>query len=284
MKPLLTSLVLFVLVLGGLSLFGYAYMIEPGSEGRYHYIKTSAKMLLHKYNLSGPLNKAETKRLYLSTCSRKCHGTDVIDRTPRTALEWEKIVSRMGAPDRADLSATESRTIIEYLQRNHLSNVPTLLPDATMRSLKKHLWRLDFGESDLYFDIIYIPRRYRSLMPYLAFKSAPTRSSDSVFIVYVNTHSGIVPNWNLAEIVTIRTEEGKERKALGWEVLYEDGQQHHKQGILTFPALDKDEETRPGLMEMLVRPQGMRERAFAWRLPIPDLDLSAEPVRIGGVP
>jgi len=283
-KSLLTSLVLFALVLGGLSLFGFAYMIEPGSEGRYHYIKASARLLLHKYGLAGALSTAETKRLYLSTCSRKCHGTDVIDRSPRTALEWEQIVARMGAPDRADLSATEARTIIEYLQRNHLSNVPTLLPDATMRSLKKHLWRLDFGESDVYFDIIYIPRDYRSLMPYLAFKSAPTRSDNSLFIVYVNTHSGVVPDWNLAKIVTLRIEGGEQRKALGWEVLYEDGQQHHKQGILTFPALGRDEETRPGLMELLIRPRGMRERAFAWRLPVPDFDLSAEPVRVGVTP
>lgn len=284
MKSLLTSLVLFTLVLGALALFGFAYMIEPGSKGRYHYIKTGAKLLLHKYDMAGPLNKAETKRLYLSTCSRKCHGTDVVDRTPRTALEWEQIVARMGAEDRANLSATEARTIIEYLQRNHLSNIPTLLPDVTMRALKKHLWRLDFGESDIYFDIIYIPRAYRHLMPYLSFKSTPTHSDNALFIIYVNTHAGIVPNWNLAEIITLKTEGGKERKALTWEVLYEDGQQHHKQGILTFPALSHDEETSPGLMEMVIRPNGMRERAFAWRLPIPNIDLSGEPLRIGAKP
>ena len=58
----------------------------------------------------------------------------------------------MQVADRADLTEPEAKTITEYLQLNYLNNIPTILPEKTMRFLKRHLWRMDFGESDLYFD------------------------------------------------------------------------------------------------------------------------------------
>ena len=275
MKPIIFSVALFALLLGSVALFGFAYLVEPGAGGRYQYLKSTGKLLLHKYSLVDTLTEAESKRLYETSCSRKCHSRDVIERKLRTAAEWEQIVYRMGAPDRADLNETEATAVVEYLQRNYLSNVPTLLPDKTMRFVKKHMWRMDFGESDLYFDIIYLPSSYRYLMPYLAYKSRPRDTDDALFVVYVNTHTGRVPFWNLADMITIKVAGGSEMKALDWEVLYEDGQLHHRQGILTFPGIEGEGISRES-MEITIRPPGMRERVFLWRLPVPKFKLAAE--------
>ena len=271
---------MFTLLLGAVSLIGFVYMIEPGAEGRYQYLKSTGKLLLHKYSFVDTLTEAESKRLYETSCSRRCHSRDVVERKLRTAAEWEQIIYRMGAPDRADLNEVEATTVVEYLQKNYLSNVPTLLPDKTMRFVKKHMWRMDFGESDLYFDIIYMPSGYRYLMPYLAYKSRPRDTDDTLFVVYVNTHTGTVPPWNLADITTIKADGGGEMKALDWEVLYEDGQLHHRQGILTFPAIEGGE-APPETMEIAIRPPGMRERVFLWRLPVPKLKLAAEAEPVG---
>ena len=268
------SLVIFVLVLGTVSLLAFAYLIEPGPGGRLQYLTTTGKLLLHKYNLIDELTPAETRRLYLSTCTRKCHGKDVVELTPRTALEWEQIVGRMRTQAKADIADPESDAIVEFLQRNFLSNVPTILPEATMRFLKQHLWRLDFGESDLYFDMIYLPRGYRRLMPYLAFKSKPRDSDEALFIVYVNTHTDVLPRWNLADIAAIRVDGDHEAKATSWRVLYQDGQQHHMQGILTFPAIRESGGAGADSLEIVIRPPAMRERVFHWRLPIPDAGLT----------
>ncbi|HJM94263.1 MAG: hypothetical protein QGG19_14575 [Alphaproteobacteria bacterium] len=276
------SLTLFTLILAMVSFLAFVYLIEPGPGGRVQYLTTKAALLAHKYDLVDHLDPAQTRQLYLSTCTRQCHGKDVIELTPRTALEWEQIVTRMGKQEKASIGRTEAKTIIEYLQRNHLSNVPTILPEATMRFLKKRLWRLDFGESDLYFDIIYLPRGYRHLMPYLAFKSKPVDSDEALFIVYVNTHTGILPPWDLAKYTAIRIDGGEEAKAANWQVLYEDGQLHHRQGVLTFPDIDQGAGARAGSLEMLIRPPAMRERIFHWRLPIPDAGLRSTKTKQGG--
>ncbi len=260
---------LFVLVLGSLVLGGLVYFIEPGPEGKLRYLQTAGKLLLHRYAIIDNLSPAEARRLYESNCTRQCHSRDVIELTPRTAREWEWIVARMGVAERAELTEPEAKAIVEYLQLNYLSNVPTVLTEETMRFLKRHLWRMDFGESDIYFDIIYIPRLHRSLMPYLAFNSVPRDSEEVLFIVYVNTHSGRVPQWDLAQITTLVDDRGRERQATGWEVLYEDGQLHHRQGILTFPGTDPGSEQESGTLEMVIDPPGMRQRVFQWTLPIP---------------
>ena len=268
-RSFLISLGLFLLVLGAAALGGFVWLIEPGPEGRVRHVATLGKLLLHRYAVVDSLSPEETRQLYRNSCTRKCHGSDVIELTPRTAREWDWIMARMAAADRADLTEPQARTITTYLQLNYLSNVPTILPEQTMRFLKKHLWRMDFGESDLYFDIIYIPREYRSLMPYLAFRSTPRYSDESLFIVYVNTHSGALPQWDLAAITTLGGGRGAARKATGWQVLYEDGQQHHRQGILTFPAIERASANTPATLELTIDPPGMKKRVYQWALPIP---------------
>lgn len=260
------SFVLSILLLGTVFAAGFIYVLEPGPEGRVGYLKASGRLLLYKYALIDSLKPREIKRLYEAACTRKCHSRAVIENKPRTAMEWGQIVERMGAPHRADLAFSEKRTIIEHLQRNYLSNVPTILPDHAMRFLKAHLWRLDFGESDLYFDVIYMPLKHRRFMPYLALKAQPTNGGEAVFIVYVNTHTGVIPSWDMSKITTITDGGGREAKAVGWQVLFEDVDKHHRQGILTFPEIGGEGNS----LVLTIKPEGMKERAFQWTLPIPE--------------
>jgi len=170
--------------------------------------------------------------------------------------------------ERADITDRQARVITEYLQKHFLSNTPTILPEKVMRFLRKHLWKSDFGESDLYLDIIYIPLVHRSLIPYLVLSNSPpqTKTGEALFVLYINTHQGVIPPWKIAEMAILRDDKGVETKAIRWQVAYVDGQNHHYQGLLSFPVdINKDS----GLMEVEVKLPGMRKRIFQWQLPIP---------------
>ncbi len=265
MKSLLISIgVFFLLSVPALFLL-FMYLTEMTPEQLTNSIYTEGKLFLYKQDMIERLSPDEMTQLYQATCTRQCHSRDVIEDKPRTALEWEWIVTRMKMPDLADISDKHADAITRYLQEHYLSNVPTVLPAKTMRFIKRHLWKSDFGDSDLYLDIIYIPREHLSLLPYLVARKIPKQKSGAIFIVYVNTHQGTIPPWNLAEMSTLHDGNGNTQHANGWEIIYEDGQNHHKQGILTFPAID---ERKPAIIDVTIHLPGMRERVFQWNLPI----------------
>lgn len=268
MRSFYMSLVIFMLLLGGLFLSGFVLLVEPGPEGRFNSVYSSTRIFLHRLAIVENLTPAEINQLYQSTCTRKCHSTDVIESAPRTAMEWDWIVTRMKAPERADIPERQARTITEYLQENFLSNTPTILPEKVMRFLRQHLWKSDFGESDLYLDIIYIPPLHRSLVPYLVLNNSEmkTETGETLFVLYINTHQGVIPPWKITEMAVLRDEKGEETRANGWQVAYVDGQNHHYQGLLSFPV---DIQKESGLMEVEVKLPGMRKRIFQWQLPIP---------------
>ena len=287
MRIFFISLAVFVLLAVMISLLSFFVLVEPGANGRVNVLHTAGRLLLFRSGLVEQLNNKEIDQLYQSTCTRKCHSRDVIENTPRTAMEWENIVARMRtggrsgeladeqasewADKRADISDREALVITEYLQKNFLSNIPTILPENVMHFLKRHLWRMDFGASDLYLDVIFLPQQNRNLIPYLVMERTPHREDETLFVIYVNTHQGTVPPWDLSRMVTITDNRGKEHKANTWKVLYEDGQKHHRQGILTFPALTS-KKMATGLLEMTISLPSMRKRLFQWNLPIPPLE------------
>jgi len=268
MRSFFISLALFAFLSVSIFLIGFIYLLEPGPVSRASYIYSSARLILHKLSVVDQLAPTEINRLYRSTCTRTCHSTDVIESVPRTALEWDWIVTRMKAPDRADITDRQAKVITEYLQEHFLSNTPTILPEKVMHFLRKHLWKSDFGESDLYLDIIYIPLLHRSLIPYLVLDNASmkTEPMEALFVLYINTHQGVIPPWEIAEMAVLKESRGAETKANHWQVAYVDGQNHHYQGLLSFPVnINKDS----GLMEVEIKLPGMRTRIFQWQLPIP---------------
>jgi hypothetical protein len=263
------SLVLSILLFASILFLGFIYLIEPGPEGKANYIYSATRLFLHKYAIIDKLTPKETKKLYKSTCTRQCHSTNIIEKSPRTAMEWEGIVTRMRISEGADITEKEANVITGYLQENFLSRVPTILPEKIMRFLKRHLWRTDFGESDIYLDLIFIPRLHRNWIPYLVINSPPGNSKDSLFILFINTHRGEIPPWNLAEMVTLRDNQGLALNASNWQVTYEDGQNHHRQGLLSFPGTIEEDSKGAKSMEVVIKLPGMREKVFQWELPIP---------------
>jgi len=267
-KSLLASLAVFLLLFGSIIFFVFMYL-----TGRTPYevivdINNSGRLALYRYGIVEKLSSFEIKSLYQNTCTRKCHGKDVIEKKPRTASEWEAVVTRMKAPDRGDISDRYAESIVQYLQGHFLSNVPTVLPEKTMKFLKLYLWKSDFGDSDLYLDIIYVPREHLSLLRYLGVSNIPTDQHAALFVVYINTHQGAVPPWDFAEMVTLHDNNGRKQNATGWEVLYQDGQRHHNQGILSFSDMDTNNVTE---LEMKMNLPGLGLRTFQWSLPVPPL-------------
>ncbi len=266
MKSLLVSFAVFLLLCGIVSTFLYLYLSEQGPDEMLAELYTGGKLLLYRYDLTGELTPGEMTRLYKTTCTRKCHSSDVIESRPRTALEWDWIMTRMKARERADINDHYAMAITRYLQQHYLSNVPTIMPEKTMRFVRRYLWKSDFGESDLYLDIIYLPRLHHSLLPYLVASNSPPLIEGTVFIVFINTHQGEIPPWDLVEMVTLGSDSSPPLGAENWELIYEDGQAHHRQGILTFPAID---DSQLATLNISVTLPGMRQRVFQWSLPIP---------------
>jgi len=275
LRPLTITVCIFLSIVALAATAGVFVLVEPGSRGRLHYISTTGNLFLYRHALIDNLTEHEEQMLYQATCTRKCHSTDVIESTPRTAVEWEWIVARMNVPDRADMSPPEARSVTRYLQRNFLSNVPTILPEDTMAFMKKHLWKSDFGEDDIYLDLIYIPLVHSALMHYLVAGRASDVGSPTGhafgprFVLYINTHQGTVPLWNLADMATLRDGKGIELQASDWQVIYDDGQEHHRQGLLTFPPINTDD---IAVIEVEINLPGMRKKHFLWDLPIPEFN------------
>lgn len=265
-KSLLVSIAVFLLLCGIITFIAFMYLTEQTPADVINDINKAGKLSLYRYGMVEKLSSSEIKNLYHDTCTRKCHGKDVIEKKPRTAAEWDAVVNRMKAPDRAGIADRYAEAIKIHLQNNFLSNVPTVLPDNTMKFVRKHLWRGDFGEGDLFLDIIYIPREHYGLLPYLGVRDIPLDRQTAFFVVYVNTHRGVLPQWNFAELATLHDSKGNSKNAIKWEVLFRDGQQHHNQGNLIFTDTDIGEATE---MEIKLRLPGLGTKTFQWSLPIP---------------
>ena len=267
MKSIAISLIAFLMLAAAAALFVFIYLLKVPPEEIMDAAYREAKFFLYKNDMIDRLSTAETKQFYRNTCTRTCHSSDLIEKNPRTAAEWDWVVKRMRVPERANLSDRAATTITQYLQNNYLSNIPTVLPEKTMKFVKKHLWKSDFGESDLYLDIIYIPRRHINLLPYLVAGNEMPDKEGAVFVVYLNTHQGTIPPWDLTEMASLSHDGKSKLQAIDWKIIYEDGQYHHRQGLLLFPGFEEGKQK-----ELLVNIDlpGVRKRLFQWNLPIPE--------------
>ncbi len=244
---------------------GFVYFFVSPAEGGLNYTYTRARLLLHSFSIVKELTPAETKLLYEATCTRKCHSRDVIERTPRTAKEWEDIVERMSR--KASMREPVKQAVVAYLQEKFLSNVPTIISDELMRFLKRYLWRMDFGEDDLYIDIIYIPQKLRDVLPYLGVKEE-VDPDKTTFLVFLNTHQSVLPPWDLAKL-SVLMYKGERLEPAEWKVIYVDSKGHHKEGLLVFPSI-KVEDVEG--FEVVISPPGIKKRRFFWQLPVPDFE------------
>ena len=250
--------------------FFFLFLIDTSPLTKSEYLITRAKFIVLRYGGLNTLDERDTKLLYESSCTRKCHSRDVVERARHTAREWETVMQRVRFVNRADVTDHEVPVILKYLQKNFFSTVPTILSPEANRYLKQYLWKSDFGESDLYVDIIYTPADYHTLVggggEYLGYSA----EKYTVFLVYLNTHQSKLLHFEMEKLTILRDNTGREYKPVEWKVTYESGDLHHREGVMVFPKVNTKGNS---FFEIVLRDlPGQKERLFRWDLPIPVFD------------
>jgi len=270
-KQFLIALLLFISILAGLMGVAFFILIDPAPMGRWEYLYAMGRVTTFKYTGLVRLDEWEMRLLYENACVRRCHSKDVVERARHTAREWEGIVQKMRLVNKVRLTSPEIIAITRYLQKNYGSNVPTILSPSANHFLKQYLWRMDFGESDLYVDVIYTPLEYFKLMGSMVDVDRYEVDDHTVFLVYLNTHQERLSPFPMERLAVLRDDSNREYRPIDWKVTYESGDLHHREGVLIFQKIKGDK----GFFELILRDlPGQRERVFRWELPIPEIQRS----------
>lgn len=267
MRQLLAAALVFAAILIIAAITAFFLFMDTRPMGKFEYLNAIARITAFKFTGLPRLDEAETKFLYSSSCARKCHSRDVVERARHTSREWEDAVKRMRFVNGARLTDNEAVQITKYLQKNYLSNVPTILSNEANRFLKQYLWRSDFGESDLYIDVIYTPVEYFNLTGGVSDAEKYNLEDYTVFLVYLNTHQERLPKAAMERMAVLKGKDGRIYEPVDWKVSYASGDYHHMEGILRFKKVKNDK----GFMELVLRDlPGQKERLFRWDLPVPE--------------
>lgn len=266
MRQFFAALFFFACLILLVALAAFFLLLDTGQMGRWEYLNTSARVEAFKFTGLPKLDEAEVKFIYNGSCTRRCHSRDVVERAKHTSREWEDVVKRMRFVNGARLTDREAVQIVKYLQKNYLSNVPTILSNEANRFLKQYLWMSDFGESDLYIDVIYAPLEYFKLTGGILDAEKYNVQDYTVFFVYLNTHQERLPNAAMERLAILRDKDGRVYEPVDWNVSYASGDFHHMEGVLRFKKIKDDK----GFMELILKDlPGQKERLFRWEMPVP---------------
>ena len=269
MRQLFIALLVFATLLLIMAITAFFLFIDTKPLNRFEYLNTMARITAFKFTGLPRLDDAETRFLYNNSCTRRCHSRDVVERAKHTPREWEDTVKRMRSVNNARLTDSEASAITKYLQKNYLSNVPTILSYEANRFLKQYLWRSDFGESDLYIDVIYTPVEYFNLMGGTSDAEKHNVQDYTVFLVYLNTHQDRLPKAAIERLAILKDKDSRTYEPTDWKVSYESGDLHHMEGVLRFKKVKNGK----GFMELVLRDlPGQKERLFRWDLPVPEFN------------
>lgn len=266
MKVFFVSLAAFLSFLVVLASMLFIILVDTSPMGKTEYLLQTAKLTLFRYGGMGSLDDRELKIVYEGACTRKCHSRDVVERSLHSAREWEEIINRMRGVNGASITKSEAEVVTAYLAKRYGSNIPTILSPEGGKYLKKNLWRSDFGESDLYIDIIYTPVEYFNVAGGSSVVEGYNADKYAVFTVYLNTHQDRLAPYPLDQLTSLTTEKGASYEPLLWKVVYESGDYHHREGVLIFKKARDDIK---GMTLVLRGLPGRKERLFEWKLPIP---------------
>ncbi len=266
-KAFLVSVAVFVSFLAVLAFMLFLILVDTSPMGKTEYLLQTGKLTLFRYAGIGSLDDRELKIVYEGACTRKCHSRDVVERSAHNAREWEEIINRMGGVNGARITRSEAGVIAAYLAKRYGSNIPTILSPEGGKYLKKHLWRSDFGESDLYVDIIYTPVEYFDIAGGSREVEGYNAEKYAVFTVYLNTHQDRLAPYPLDQLASLTTGKGASSEPLLWKVVYESGDYHHRESVLIFKKAGEDSRAMTLVLRDL---PGRKERLFEWKLPIPD--------------
>lgn len=267
MRTFFISIAVFVSFLAVLAFMLFFILVDTSPMGKAEYLLQASKLTLFRYAGIGTLDDRELKIVYEGACTRRCHSRDVVERSAHSAREWEEIINRMRGINEARITNSEAEVVTAFLAKRYGSNIPTILSPEGGKYLKKNLWRSDYGESDLYVDIIYTPLEYFKIVGGSSIVEGYNADKYAVFTVYLNTHQDRLGVFPLDQLASLKIEDGKSSEPLLWKVVYESGDYHHREGVLVFKKVRED----AGEMTLSLKDlPGQKERLFLWKLPIPD--------------
>ena len=267
MKTFFTAFALFITVLFILALAAFFILVDTSPMGKTDYLLQTGRLTLFRYTGTGSLSDEEIRRLYEKACTKKCHSRDVVELSAHSAREWEETIERMRTVNGAGITKNEVGPITAYLAKRYGSNIPTILSAEGGQYLKKNLWRSDFGEADLYVDLIYTPPAYFRVVGGSSKVQGYDAGRYEIFTVYLNTHQDKLSPFPLDKLATLKTAGGESYTPIFWKVIYDSSDFHHREGLLVFKKLRKGE----GEMTITLKDlPGQSERLFVWTLPIPE--------------
>jgi hypothetical protein len=266
-KTFFVSVAAFFGFLAILAFMLFLILVDTTPMGKAEYLAQAGKISLFRYAGVGNLDDRELKLVYEGACTRRCHSRDVVERSAHTAREWEEIINRMRGINGAGLTKSEIRVITAYLAKRYGSNIPTILSPKGGKYLKKYLWRSDFGESDLYVDLIYTPLEYFKIVGGSSKVEGYGAGEYILLKVYLNTHQNKLDVYPLDELAVLKTDDDKKLKPVLWKVVYDSSDFHHREGLLVFDKAGRDAASMTVVLNDL---PGQKERFFQWDLPIPE--------------
>ena len=277
---LLSFKLLLVIIFLFLALAGL--VIVQGTRGGSFFVndlRLWGRLFLFRYSMINGLTTEDTSALFNSTCNRGCHSMDVIYGAVHTPLGWAQVVERMGNDNGVRLHSKEREVVIRYLQENYPAP-NTKLPMATVKAVKKLLWRNDMGYGDIYVDVFYATKEYFMAIESLSEAGKYLVDRNLVFIVDLTVHTGKLPTFPLDEKTFLRDDKGNEYTALpGWSMRMESREGHHREGVVRFSRFDKQGnpiiKSDTKYMEVVIKDLGgPKERVYRWNMPVqypPDL-------------
>lgn len=279
MKAFLITSAIFVGFIMSLALATFLILVDTSPMGKMEYLFQLGKLNLYRYTGVGNLSDPEIRLIYEGSCTGKCHSRDVVERSAHNVREWEEIVGRMRTANKANVTSHEARVITTYLTKRYGSNIPTILTLEGGKYLKKYLWRSDFGESDLYVDVIYTPMQYFNFIGGSSVVEGYDAGKYMLFKVYINTHQNKLAPYPIEKLAILKTSDGKEARLALWKVIYESADYHHREGMLAFERI---EDGPASISISLMDLPGQKERIFQWDLPIPEKQETVSPQSRGG--
>jgi len=270
MKKILISGIVLILIITGIVVFLSFSLSATSASGD---ISSVGRMMFFRYGIAKNLTPQDEKFIFEYNCFKRCHSRDVIDRANHTPFEWAAVVDRMRNVNKVKLKDREAAVIIRHLQTTRLPLVSSLSSDIVQKMFKQ-LWKSDFGEGDVYIDVVYSTSEYFKATGALAHLERFKADEYLVFLINLTVHTGKLAPYRMDELTVMRDDKGREIMPVeGWEIIFETGDNHHREGIIRFPkkdssgkpVIDKDTKSFELIIKDVAR---IKQRIFKWDLPI----------------
>src|SRR4030067_3253222 len=110
---------IFIGFLTALALATFLILVDTSPMGRMEYLFEIGRLSVFRYTGLGRMSDWDVKLIYEGSCIRKCHSRDVVERSAHTVREWEEIIGRMRAVNKANVTDNEAKVITAYLTKQY---------------------------------------------------------------------------------------------------------------------------------------------------------------------